>query len=186
MKNITILVACICAFLLPHLSCKGEEAPPISAEGQKKVDAILKEVQQWASDPLIVKAVKAQNEGLPAEFAGMTQAKWETVSVLDPLVRNLAKNEVAAFLKSKMREDFTQSSVNDASGFKVGFFVKPKNWCHKGLPQFETPMSGKPYQGPVQVHPATGALQLQITTPVMDSGKPIGVIVVGIKASALQ
>ena len=175
------LVVCLTAFQLAP--CRGETLPP---EKQKKVDEIVAQVQSWATDPLIVNAVKSQNAHLPEEIASITLEKWDSLTIMDPLVRGLLKNEVSVFLKSKMTEALTLALVNDASGHKVGFASKPKNWLHKGMPQHEDPMNGKIFQGPLTVHPATGMYQLLLGIPVVDAGKPIGVIIVGVKATALE
>lgn len=41
------------------------------------------------------------------------------------------------------------------------------------------PMSGKPWQGDVEVDESSGLQQLQMAVPVLDAGKPIGSLVVG-------
>ena len=108
------------------------------------------------------------------------------MTVLDPIVRGMVKNEVGLFLKSKMTDALSLALVNDAQGYKVGYVTKPKNWIHKGLPQHDQAMLGKIYQGPLVTHPATGVLQLLLGIPVLENGKPIGVVIVGVKASALE
>lgn len=183
MKTVFQFIVVLCTLVLVNNVTRAEDLTPAA---QKKVDAILKEVQQWASDPVIVNAVKAQNANLPEAIATTTPEKWDSLTVLDPFVRSLSKNEVGIFLKSKMTESLTLALVNDASGHKVAFVTKPKNWLHKGLPQHEQPMTGKPFQGQVQVHPATGVLQLLLSTPVLDGDKPIGVVIVGVSASKLE
>ena len=180
MKYILPFICLSVCFLSP---CFGESLPP---EKQQKVDPIIAIVQSWATEPLIVNAVKAQNAHLPEAIAGITPEQWDTFTVLDPVVRSMMKNEVGQFLKSKMTDAMTLALLNDAQGYKIGYVIKPKNWIHKGLPQQEQAMLGKVYQGPLVVHPATGILQLLLGVPVMDGGKPIGVIIVGVKASALE
>jgi hypothetical protein len=46
-------------------------------------------------------------------------------------------------------------------------------------------MQGKPWQGPVEVDESSGQQQLQIAVPVLDGGKPIGSLVVGLSLSKL-
>jgi len=67
----------------------------------------------------------------------------------------------------------------------VAFLAKTTNWCHKGKPKFDVPMTDKTWQGPVEVDESTGVQQVQLGVPVLDGGKPIGVLVVGISLSKL-
>jgi hypothetical protein len=153
---------------------------------QAKIEEQLKVTQSWASDPVIVKAVKDHNTALPADQAAMTQDKWKGLSVLDPLVRGFTKNEAGQFLKSKKSEFVTEAFVSGADGLKVAFLAKPTNWSHKGKSKHDEPMSGKTWQGAVEVDESTGLQQVQIAVPILDEGKPIGSLVIGISVSKLK
>jgi hypothetical protein len=152
---------------------------------QAKLDAQLKQIQAWANDPILVKAVKAQNAVLPPEYAAMTQEKWKGLSILDPLARSFTKNEVGQFLKSKKTEVITEAFVSDAARLKVGFLGKTSFWSHKGKPKHDLPMTGKIWQGPVEVDESSGAQQVQVSMPVLDGDKAIGSLVVGLSTSKL-
>ena len=157
----------------------------LDAAVQAKVDAQLKEVQAWAADPAIVNAVKAHNAGLPPEQAGMTQDKWKSLSVLEPIVRAFTRNEAAGFLKNKQTALVTEAFLSGADGTKVAFLSKSTYWCHKGKEKHDIPMSGKTWQGPVETDESTGQHQLQVAVPVLEEGKPIGSLVVGLSISKL-
>jgi hypothetical protein len=116
----------------------------------------------------------------------MTQDKWKGLSVLDPLVRGFAKNDAAVLLKSKQGSVVTESFLSGSDGTKVAFLSKPTNWSHKGKDKHESPMSGKTWQGPVETDESTGQRQLQVAVPVLDGGKPIGSLVVGLGVSKLE
>jgi hypothetical protein len=153
---------------------------------QAKIDAKLKEVIAWAAEPAIVDAVRAHNAPLPADLAGLTQDKWRALTVLDPIVRAFTKNPAAVFLKSKKDDVVTEAFVSDAAGFKVGFIAKTSNWSHAGKPKHDVPMTGKTWQGPVEVDESSGQQQLQIAVPVLDGGKAIGSLVVGLSITKLS
>ena len=177
-------ISVICIFSILSLSlCRGETLAP---EKQKKIDKLVAQVQSWASDPVIVNAVKAQNAHLPEGFSSMTQEKWTELTIMDSFVKGLMKSEVGLFLKSKKTEEFTLILINDAQGYKVGYVTKSLNWNHKGLPQHEQPLQGKVFQGEPKVHPATGVNQILMGVPVLDNGKPIGSIVFGVSVAALE
>lgn len=152
---------------------------------QASVNAKVKEIQTWAADATIVSAVKAYNSGKSPEAAAMDQAKWTSTSVIDPFVRGLTKTPAAEFLKTKKGEVVSEAFVSGADGGKVAFLGKPSNWSHKGKPKHEQPMSGKTWQGEVEVDESSGLQQVQVAVPVLDGGKPIGSLVVGLSVGKL-
>jgi len=179
MKNKILLLVGLSTLLFASPAVRAEAPTP---EVQSKIDSLLKDMQQWAADPIVVNAVKAQNASLPATYAEVTQEKWTALSVLDPFVRGFAKNEAGVFLKSKKTDAVGEVFLSDASGNKVAFLSKTTSWNHKGKPKHDEPMSGKSWQGPLEVDASTGLMMVQASVPVLDAGKPIGSLVVGIKA----
>ncbi len=153
---------------------------------QAKINARVQAIKTWAADPAVVRAVRELNATTPPEHAAMTQDKWAALSVLDPFVRAFTRNEAATMLKSKRTDEVAEAFVSSARGSKVAFLSKPTNWSHKGKPKHEVPMTGKTWQGDVEVDESTGMQQIQVAVPVMDGGKPIGSLVVGLALSKLR
>ncbi len=153
---------------------------------QAKLEAKAKEVAAWAAEPVIVDAARKQNAALPAELAALTKDKWKSLTVLDPLVRGLAKNPVGAFLKSKQGDIVTEAFASDAKGNKLGFIAKTSSWSHAGAPKHDVPMTGKVWFGNVEVDESTGKQQIQLAVPILDGGKPIGSLVVGVSIAGLK
>lgn len=178
----TLGLVCGLLFLLGALARAADLDPAL----QSKVDEQLKLVQALAAEPALVAGVKAQNASLPPDLAAMTQDKWKAASLLDPVLRGLSKNAVAEVLKSKRGPAFSEVFVNDANGLKVSFLSKTTNWSHKGKPKHDLPMAGKVWQGEIEVDASTGLQQLQVAVPVLDGGKPIGSVVVGLALSKLK
>ncbi|NOT00940.1 MAG: hypothetical protein HOP29_09950 [Phycisphaerales bacterium] len=173
----------IISVLVFGLVAYGEE---IDAELRVKVDAKLPEIRRWAGDPTIVKEVRSQNEA-PSETArNLNQENCKSLSVLDPLVREFSKNEVGRFLKSVKGDDVAEAFVSAANGTKVGFLTKTTNWSHAGKPKHEVPMTGSVWYGSVEVDESTGLQQVQVSVPVLEDGKPIGSLVVGLDISRLN
>ena len=177
MKNVIISVSLAIFASVNSVLAQSQEISPAL---QAKFDAQLKLAQEWARDPVIVKATKEHNANLPADQAAMTQEKWKTLSVLDPFIRALTKNEAALFLKSKRTETVGEAFLSGSDGLKVGFLSKTTNWSHKGKPKHDVPMSGKTWQGPMEIDESTGLQQVQVSAPVLDGDKPIGSLVVGL------
>ena len=153
---------------------------------QAAVDSQIKAVQEWAKDPAVLKAVQAHNAGPGADAAAMTQDKWKSLTVLDPFVRGFSKNAAADVLKSKKTEAVTEAFISGNDGFKVAFLSKTSNWSHKGKPKHDVPMSGKTWQGAVEVDESTGLQQIQVAVPVLEGDQPIGSLVVGLSLAKLK
>jgi hypothetical protein len=79
----------------------------------------------------------------------------------------------------------SEAFVSGADGGKVAFLGKTSNWSHKGKPKHDQPMSGKTWQGQVEVDESSGLQQVQVAVPVLDGGKPIGSLVVGLSVGKL-
>ncbi len=176
----------ITAALWLFASASVAHAQALEPAVQSKVEEQIKLITAWAAEPAVVEAVRAHNAALPPEHAALTQDKWRALTVLDPLVRGFTKNATGQFLKTKKSELVTEAFVSDAAGLKVGFIAKTSGWSHKGKPKHDVPMTGKSWQGPVEVDESSGMQQLQIAVPVLDAGKPIGSLVVGISVSKLS
>jgi hypothetical protein len=160
-------------------------AQAITPAIQAKIDGQLKEITAWAADPILIENVRTHNASVPPEHSSLNQAKWRALTVLDPTVRAFTKNQAGQFLKSKKNDLVIEAFVSDAAGLKVGFIAKTTNWCHAGNPKHDVPMTGKTWQGPVEMDESSGQQQLQISVPVLDGGKPIGSLVVGLSITKL-
>lgn len=153
---------------------------------QAKLTAQVQTLRALAASPAIVAAVKAVNEKVPAEYAAMTEPRWTELSILDPFVRGFTRNEAGAYLKTSKGAEVSEAFVSAANGMKVAFLSKTTSWNHKGKPKHDVPMSGKTWQGPIEIDKSTGQQQMQIAVPVLDGGKPIGSLVVGLAISKLR
>lgn len=183
MKHVSAMIAAIMLSSLVIFSpCYGAGLTP---EQQTNVDAKVKAIQEWSADAKIVAAVKDYNANPAAEAKAMTNDKWKTLTLLDPFVRSLAKNELAEHLKAKKDDAMTEIFVSGADGGKVAFLAKTSSWTHKGKEKHDQPMAGKTWQGAVEVDESTGKQQIQVSVPVLDGATSIGSIVIGLGVAKL-
>jgi len=161
-------------------------AEGLNPAAQAKLDAIRDEVIAWAAEPVIVDAVIAQNTQMPAEFAEMNQAKWDELPPKAPLLRVFQINAAAVALQKHTKDRMTEAFLSDAQGRKIAFLAKTSSWSHQGKPKHEVPMSGKTWQGKLEVDQSAGTQQIQISVPVLSEGHPIGSLVVGVPAAVLM
>lgn len=183
MNRLALLVSASLLALHPSLAPASPLAPPPI---QAHLDARLEQIAQWASDPIIVEAVREHNASLSPDETALDQEQWYSLSTLDPLVRRYTRNPVGTFLRSKRCAAIGEAMVSDASGRKVGFITKPSRWRHSGQPKHDLPMAGRTWQGRLEVDDSTGLRLIHIAVPVLDDGKPIGSLVVGLRAAALD
>jgi hypothetical protein len=150
------------------------------------VEAKAKLVQALGNDPQVVAAVKAYNTNPPAAGRALTNEKWKELSILDPFVRSLSKGPVVDHLKGLVDPSINKLFVSGSDGGKVAYFAKTTAWSHADQDKHRVPMTGKVWFGPKQVDPATGVEAIQVGVPVLDSGKPIGSLVVDLAVSKLK
>ncbi len=158
-------------------------AEALSPQQQAKLDAKVAELKAWSVAPAIVAAVKAHNA--KPEHPEYTNDSWKTLTVLDPAVRAFQQNAAAMWIKSKKNDAVTEAFVSGADGAKVAFLSKPSGWTHKGKAKHDKPMTGKTWQGEIEVDASTGARQIQVAVPVLEGGKAIGSMVVGFSVAKL-
>ena len=173
-------------FAVMYVVAAFAQAPPAI---KAKLDDKIKELAALSTDPEIVNSVKAHNATpVSDEAAGMTNEKWHSLSVLDPLVRATAKTPLSEYLKSKKTTDDTIAKifVSGADGSKVGFDAKTEHWTHHGMPKHEVPMSGQIWIGSVKLDDSTGQQLIQVGMPVLDGRKPIGSIILGLRVDKLR
>ena len=181
--SIRVLVASALAAVISAAPGLGQTLSP---DLKAKVDVKIKQLRSWSTDPMLVSAVKANNANPPAGSATMTNEKWKGLTVLDPFVRSFTKNALGQYLKSKKDDQIAECFVSGADGTKVAFLSKTTSLSHRDKDKHRVPMSGKIWIGPVEVDESTGLEQVQVGLPVLDGAKPIGSVVVGLRAAALR
>lgn len=162
-----------------------EITPAVQAELDRQKHALA----AWAADPVIVRAVREVNAKGP--IPGMDNAKWKTIRRTDPLVQALTHNPAGEFLKRKIEASggsLDKAFVSAAQGEKVAFGEKTISYLHKGQDKFDVPMStGKAWQmSKPWFDESLQAYALQVAVPVIDGGKPIGVLVASVPLAYLE
>lgn len=164
-------------------------AGPIDDKMQKKVDTYKKQTAAWAGDPAIVAAVKEANANGP--IPGMGNAKWKELKETDPVVSAFVTNATGKQLTKWMEADAKGINKIVLSGEKsqrVAYTSMPAKYLGKGAPNYDTSMNdGKVWQqDESKPDPSTNIDTVQISAPVKDGGKVIGVLLVSLTVDALK
>jgi hypothetical protein len=161
-----------------------EITPLVQAELDRQKQAIA----GWAADPAIVSAVKEQNAKGP--ISGMDNPKWKTTRRSDPMVKTLQGSPAGQYLKAKLEASggiFSEAFLNADRGEKAAFAEKTTSYIHVGQAKHDAPFStAKAWQGKPEFDESTQTYAVQIAVPVLDGGKPIGSLVVGVNLSHLE
>ena len=158
----------------------------VTPEMQSILDAQKKVIAAWAEAPVLVATVKAQNEKGP--IPGLENAAWKATPRSDPLVQAFQKNPAGVWLTGKLKASdglLIEAFLSASKGEKVAFVEKTTNYIHAGSAKFDMPMSGKEWQGEPEFDESSQVYAVQISTPVLDNGKTIGVLVVGVSMKKL-
>jgi hypothetical protein len=154
---------------------------------QTELDKMKTEVAGWAADPVIVKTVVDQNGKGPLD--GMDNAKWKTLRRSDPVVKDFQGNPAGTYLKSKVDGSngiVVEAFLNAAQGEKAAFAEKTSSYIHKGQPKFDVPFGGaKSWQGEPSFDESAQTYEIQISVPVLQDAKSVGVLVVGVNLEKL-
>lgn len=160
----------------------------MTAAIQAELDKMKATIGSWAGDAVIVKAVAENN--LKGPIDGMDNAKWKSIRRSDDLVKAFQNNAAGKYLKAKLEGsggNFTEAFLNGTQGEKVAFVEKTTSYIHKGQAKFDVPFGGsKSWQGKAEFDESAQTYQIQISVPVLDGGKTIGALVVGVNLSQLE
>ena len=176
----------VVAFLpVVALASSFEITPAVQAELEKQTKALA----AWASDPVVIGAVKEQNAKGP--IPGMDNAKWKTIRRSDAIVQALVGNAAGQLLRKKIDASngtLDKAFLNGAQGEKVAFAEKTISYIHKGQDKFDVPMStGKAWQmAKPWFDESLQGYAMQVAVPVMDGGKAIGVLVASVPVNYLE
>jgi hypothetical protein len=164
-----------------------ESSNRITPEMQGRIDAQKRVVAAWAANPVLVKAVVAQNAKGP--IPEMTNREWKRLKGDDAVVQAFQKNSAGKWLAQKLASSdgmYREAFLNAAKGEKAAFVEKTSSYLHTGDPKFDEPMAGKIWQGKPEFDKSSYSYTVQIAAPVRSGGKPIGVLVVGISMKVIK
>lgn len=177
-------IALITACLFAGSAMAGDVTPKM----QPKLDAYKKQTVTWAADPAIVNAVKEANAKGPIPMMG--NAKWRELKETDPTITAFVTHPAGQLMTKWMNADAKGINKIVLSGDKshrVAFTSMPAIYIGKGKPNFDSSFNdGKVWQqAESKPDPSTKIESVQISAPVKDGGKIIGVLLVALTADNL-
>lgn len=156
------------------------------------VTAIIPVIKKWGEDPVLVAAVKEQNaKGFTLEKIQKRDKEWMANSGLDDDMKAMMKSAAALELRKleMTKPYFLESFLMDRLGANVAMTDKTSDYWQGDEPKFVNSYkngAGGVDVGKSQYDESAKAYLIQVSVPVVDGGKAIGAITVGINLDALD
>lgn len=149
-------------------------AEPLPADLQAKIDKYKVKLVEWAATPALVAAVKEANA---KGGATISNAKWDELPDNDATVQAYVAGPVGKQL-ARWEEDKNISKLylRDAKGNLVAASNKPLLFNNVNRPAFANSFKAAWAANEIKPDPTTQKKSVQLGVPVLDGGKPIGVL----------
>lgn len=144
-------------------------------------------VKELARSPIIIESVKEQNkQGKSLEEIRKIDLDWIN-GKKDGFAMELMTNRVGTFLYNKLSENksiYVEAFLCDNQGAVVGEYPKTTDYWQGDEDKFIKSYNngnGMVFIGPIEFDDSTKTISVQLSVPVVDNGKTIGVLIVGLK-----
>jgi len=155
------------------------ELPP---DVQAKVEKAKKRLVELAADPAVLAAVREANSH---DAGGMNNGKWIELADTDPAVKATLTSKVSTQIAKWEQSDDTVNKIllRDQKGNLIGASVRPLIFNNANRPVFANAIKGQAWAAnEVKPDTTTQVPSVHVAAPVLDGGKPIGVIHAGVTA----
>lgn len=175
-RNSARSLAVLGAVALCHVALPAY-AEPITADAQAKVDSYKKKLEGWAANPAIVAAAKegnAKGGGVP----GMNNGKWDGLEENDAAVKSLQTNSAGKLLADWDKDPaINKLYLRDEKANLIAGSNKALRYNNASAAQFASCIKGASWSDKeMKADPTTGIKSVQVCVPVLDGGKPVGVM----------
>ena len=157
-------------------------ASTLPADVQAKVEETKKRLVVMAADPAVVAFVREANG---RDAGGMNNGKWSDLADTDPFVKTLLGNKLSVQIAKWEAADTSVNKLvlRDEKGNLLAASTRPLLFNNASRPQFSNPMKGQPWAASeIKPDPSTQIPGVHVGVPVLDGGKPIGVLHAGMSA----
>ena len=171
------------------LSSERQKADP---ELQAEVEVRVPIVERWASDPIVVCAVREANEK-PRSMSEIEviDAQWQETHGVDDFIRAIIEHPAAARLRElrSANPELQEAFVTDRLGANIATTNKTSDFYQGDEAKFAEAYNagaGVVHIGKISHDESIQSFSMQIAVPVMDDGQAIGVLVVTVNAEKLK
>lgn len=163
----------------------------LAEEAPASVLKITPQLETLGSNATLIAAVKAQNgEGLTLDTIKQRDAAWRKVAgtdaMMDAMLSSAAGKEMATF--EATQPYFIELFLMDNQGANVAMTSKTSDYWQGDEAKWQQSFkdgAGAVHVGDVEFDESAQAYLVQVSVPVMDGGKAIGAITIGINLDEL-
>ncbi len=172
-RIVKVLGMSITACILASTSLLAQAEVPAAL--QPKVEKYKKQLGDWAATPAIVAAVRDANAKGPS---GMTNSKWNDLEDKDPAVTATMTGPVASqLIKWEEDKNINKLYLRDQKGNLIAGSSKALLFNAASRAPVANALKGSGWSdSDVKPDPTTQIKSVQVSTPVLDGGKVIGVL----------
>lgn len=170
-------------------------ASPIFATAEEAPESVKKlapTLTAWGTDNTLIDAVKAQNaKGLTLEAIQARDAAWRKVEGLDAEMKHMMESAAATKMLEfeKSQPYFFELFLMDNQGANVAMTNKTSDYWQGDEAKWQESFkggTGAVHIGEVEFDESAQDYLVQISVPVMDAGKAIGAITIGVNIDSLE
>ena len=184
--------ACLVIVLAMLAPAAGAQQDIGESELEDLLRVKIRTVQHMALNPLLIRAVRQQNASdlTPEEIARRDKA-WRATKELTPFKLSLQTSAAGRFLRAQVQRStsFNEAFLTDNQGANVAAFPATSDYWQGDEDKWSNSFNGSNGQiffGALELDESTNAVAAQVSAPVLDRGKTIGVLVVGVTINYLQ
>lgn len=180
--------AVFAAAALASLSALAQTPPPRapSTELDSAIRSEVEHIRTWTENAAILKAVREQNAlDVPLSRIRSIDISWMTSVEPDPRMQALLKNPCAKSLQAftAARPEYREAFVMENQGALVCMTRKTSDYWQGDEDKWRKSFAegrGAVFVTEPKLDESTGVRLIHVSVPIMDGGKAIGVISVGI------
>jgi hypothetical protein len=166
--------------------------PKLDPETRAAVEGRLEVLRTWASDPIVVQAVRNANAHprTKEEIEALDRA-WEESTGVTPFMRTLIDHPASERLKElrTASPEIQEAFLTDAVGANVAITNKTSDFFQGDEEQYLDAFNrgkGGTHVGELSLDESIHSYSVHIGVPVLDGGKPIGVLLAAVNVEKLR
>ncbi|MYM63705.1 PDC sensor domain-containing protein [Pseudomaricurvus sp. HS19] len=190
-RRVLALLVCLClvaALLLTGHRRQATEVRWDEATLRQALQQEITHIRKLAGQPLLVAAVRQQNaEGLSKADILRRDLAWSAGDDTLPLKQQLQNSEATRFLRSQVEGSrvYSEMILTDVQGANVAVYpLSSDYWQGDEAKWREVVLQGRSsYLSPVAADASSDSNVVQLSVPVVDEERTIGVLIVSIRLS---
>lgn len=166
--------------------------PAFAEEAPESVKNLASTLAAWGSDPTIIEAVKAQNaKAMSLDSIKARDVEWRKAEGLDAEMKAMTQNPAAKKMSEfeNSQSYFFELFLMDNQGANVAMTNKTSDYWQGDEAKWQESYkggTGAVHIGDVEFDESAQDYLVQISIPVMEEGKAIGAMTIGVNIDDLE